>query len=209
MALWNAMRVAALGLCVFITGHASANTSERPRNAWEWSLEERIAARTDPAARRARIAESAHADSIHGNTHPEILLPTEILASFIRAGWSREDETARGVREHAQSRIEELALPHDLLNALQLEATELIALAREEDQLRENQATTPALLRELESLETRQCSLRATVIVTMRDRFGSTTFDRFLYEIVAPGIFKELGTASTAADLRRRENGCH
>jgi len=225
MRLYVAVGILLLGL--------TASAQRAPRNAWEWTLDERIAARTDAAAQRARVAEvigsrdtnglkigsnasvadsPTFEDSLQGSRHPELLMPTEIFTIFMRSAYLHEDQVARDVREDAESKIVEANLPLELLRILELEATDFIDLQRQEDSLREAAMSAKGdptvLFTQIKDLDRAECPIRAAVIERMRTRLGGNVFERFLYEIVAPGVYKQYGTAPDAATLRSREEGC-
>jgi hypothetical protein len=226
-------------LCILLLlGSSAAGTPPR-RRAWEWTTEERIAARTDRDAQQLRVAQSRaaserstngsarhvatdakqdagaaslHEDSIHGSREPELMMPTEIYTIFMRAAYAHEDDVARSVREDAAEKIAIAGLPADLLQSLEMESFEFISLQREEESLREAMATTPddptPIFKKVADIERQECPLRAAAIRRMREQYGKAVFDRFLYEVVAPGAFTEFGTALDAATLLRMEEGC-
>src|SRR4051794_36431467 len=82
--------------------------SSPPKPAWQWTVDERLAARFDEAARNQRVDEyvaqrtarqgrhaalstpaapSRPTDVIHGSAHPELLMPHEIFTLFTRAAY--------------------------------------------------------------------------------------------------------------------------
>jgi len=219
---------AIVGLVILaVSGSAAQPVHREP---WQWTLEERIAARTDGSAQRTRVSEMMAArnlrlqpdavpqnlprigDSIEGSRHPELLLPTEIFTIFMRNAYAHDDEVAIAFREHAAGRVAELGLPGELLPALEVEASEFIALQSREEALRSEAILVAgdggALFAEIRDLQRQQCPLRADIIRRMRERFGREAFDRFLYEIVAPGVSETVDVPADAATLRAQEQGC-
>lgn len=52
------------------------------------------------------------------------------------------------------------------------------------------------------------CFIRAQALERARERFGRDQFERFLYEVVAPGVMVFSDDPMTAEQLRRLEEGC-
>lgn len=212
-----------------------AEPAEKPRNKqpWEWSVQERLAARFDAAAIQRRVdsmldrrhgQESGVAsnavrdqqrptDYIDGRAHPELFLPTEILTMFIRSAYAGgEDETGDGFRIAAATNASDLGLPSDFLAVLEREAAAMIALQTEEsalrDQLSDRKGDPQTIMRELNRLESELCPVRATVLQSMRQQYG-TDVDRFLYSALAPGMSRAMfGQVPDAQALRLTEQGC-
>lgn len=187
------------------------------KKAWEWSPEERVAARFAPRAVAARIeavrGDAAVTDHVSGASHPELLLPTEIVTTFTRSAYAQaEDDVARAFRAEAARKAVELGLPQDFMSAFEAEMRAFIALQAEEEALRRSLsqgtadvATTTAKIRRLQS---EQCPLRAAAMAALRQQFG-VSFDRFLYLALAPNIVQTtFNPKRTAASLLRQEGGC-
>lgn len=212
-----------------------AEPAEAPRNKepWEWSLQERLAVRFDAAAIQKRVdsmldrrhpqaeglANHAMADQprptdyIDGHAHPELFLPTEILTMFIRSAYAGgEDETAEGFRIAAATNASDLGLPSGFLAVLEREAAAMIALQTEEsalrDQLSDRKGDPQTIMRELNRLESELCPVRAMVLQSLRQQYG-TDVDRFLYAALAPGMSRAMfGPIPDAQALRLTEQGC-
>lgn len=210
---------------------AATPPSAKTKPAWEWTIEERLAARSDENQRRLRVeaasaerepagggvhalarptVERGPADVIRGSRNPELLLSFEILGVFTRAAYGADDVIARDFRAHAQRRASELGLPSDFLQALESAAHDFIALQRREFALREQLATgkgNDELLTELRQVELAECRPRAAAIRTLRSKY-TLLFDRFLYTVLAPGVSQEFDRPQDPAELRRKEAGC-
>jgi|ERR1043165_483252 hypothetical protein len=208
----------------------AATTPAKP--VWQWTVDERLAARFDEAARTQRVddylaqralrnpqsaARSAPmmprpVDVVHGTKHPELLLPHEIFTTFTRAAFEREDDTAAAIRMDAARRAVPLKLPADFLVSWRTLADRFIVLQREELQLRRtlysgtsrNSARDAARLRDLGPLE---CRSRAEAMNALRAKFG-TRFDQFLYEVAAPNVFRDIYEPVSVQQLRAEEEGC-
>jgi hypothetical protein len=207
--------------------------SPRNKPPWEWSVQERLAARFDaaaiqkrvddmvdrPRAGQARIANNAAAeqlrpaDYIDGRRHPELFLPTEIVTMFIRSAYAGgDDETGEGFRIAAAENAAELGLPSEFLAVFEREAETLIALQTEEsalrDQLSERKGDPGTIRMELARLESEQCPLRAAVLQSLRKQYG-TDADRFLYAALAPGMSRVIfSPIPDPQALRHAEQGC-
>jgi hypothetical protein len=194
------------------------------RPAWQWTDEERIAARFDESARRTRIearlrtrgeAKTAGPplhDVLQGADHPELLLPHEIFGTFTRAAYAAEDETAKIMRQDAAEKASQLGLPANFLDVVAREAADFIALQKRETALRDRM-TAPGengalLLNEIKRLEAEECPARAAAIGRLRTIYGRETFDRYLYTALAPGVFFTFFEPQDAQQLRARERGC-
>ena len=216
-----AVRVSATMLSVILTGTAvEAADAARP---WEWSLEERLAARFDPAARQTRLqkrrsgspqnnassSSQSPADSIHGNENPELLLPSEIFRSFIRHAYTHEDEVAREFRRDASAKATASGLPANFLETLEQTSADYIVLERKAAAARASLmqgAPSPDVRRELSLLETEACRARAAAISALRQKYR--VFDRYLYSAVAPAVFFTFDTLPDPETLRHQEGGC-
>ena len=207
---------------------ASAMTAPPSKPIWQWTTDERLAARFDEAARiqsvaafeaqraishaRAVALPRRPADSIHGSEHPELLMPFEIFTSFTEAAYGADDDVARHVQRDATVQASKLGLPPEFLPTLRKQARAFIAMQREERTLKQQiftgGMTDPqsgmARLRELQKSE---CASRAAAMRSLRARFGAS-FDRFLYSAIAPGVFRDDFEPISARTLRAEEDGC-
>jgi hypothetical protein len=212
-----------------VSGVGASSRLVKP--AWEWSDDERLAARFDDAARLARVdafvadrattgagvktlaASTARpVDVILGSQHPELLMPYEVLGAYLRAAYGKEDAVAATARNDARSKAAQLGLPSDFLDVLEHESTSLIAILRQEVDLR---LTTSHLtggelraqLSKLKEYEAAECPLRMQTITRLRARYGKR-FDEFLYSAIAPGVFEQFTEAQDPALLRANAGGC-
>jgi hypothetical protein len=198
--------------------------------AWQWTDEERIAVRLDPqrgrpapptaapdsaaatATSRPKVALSY---SIDGRTNPELFLPYELFDS-IAGGLSpnpnirqktrefyREDLIAAGYDENEfWAALETAASPYlTLKRRAYLDHERDVAAAK-----KRGDTHTPSMRGNDESL----CRARIDGLNAARQHFGRETFDKFLYNVVAPN--KMFATSSNYPDpaelLRREAGGC-
>src|ERR1051325_129387 len=218
----------------FVAGALPALAASTPaKPAWQWTTEERLAARFDSAARNQRVdaylseraarhgrqstlsmpvTTARPTDVIHGSKHPELLMPHEIFTTFSRAAYEQEDDTSKAIREDASRGAVPLGLPADFLVSWKNIAQRFITFQREELRLRRElnsgRSTQPqrdkARLREMAISE---CRSRAIAMHDMRAKFG-TLFDRFLYDVAAKNVFRDIYEPISAQQLRSEEEGC-
>lgn len=204
---------------------------------WQWTIEERLAARCDDAARNRRIAEfeakraakraemagrsrqplgdfgaSRPADSIHGSDHPELLMPFEIVNVFTQAAFGADDETARVIRKDAAKKARALGLPETFVDDFERAAHTFIAEQREELRLLEHayagtDGDRARTEARLQELRTLECRSRAEAIRHLQKAFGKK-FERFLYSAIAPSVSRDIFEPITAEQLRHQEEGC-
>jgi hypothetical protein len=221
-------------LCLALTTAALAQPAARQEKAaWEWTAEERIALRTDPAARQARVAQALArreaadggrrsplsgnrpslplGDSLHGDEHPELFLPTELFTLFTRSALLVDDDVASHFRTNAEKRAASIGLPADLVPTFAAEAREATAWQRQEraliDRIAGGERANRALTAELADVRQQLCAARFAAMTRLRARYG-VAFDRFLYTVVAPEAFLDLFGAMTGEEMRQSERGC-
>ena len=152
-------------------------------------------------------------DVILGSQHPELLMPYEVLRAYLRAAYGREDNVAITVRDDVRAKAAQLGLPSDFPDVLERESRSLIAVLRQEVELRLTTATplSGAELRtqlsKLKEYEAAECPLRTQAITRLRARYGKR-FDQFLYSAIAPGVFEQFTEAQNPAELRAKAGGC-
>lgn len=211
-------RLTSIAAVLLIAGTASAQLpSAGPateKRSWEWTLQERLALRLDPAAIKARQLsrevndpasksqiktdppESPLSYSIDGRVHPELLLPHEIFESLMTAFTPDEDRRQR-YREGVRAGILAAGFEYEQFWSL------LSSVTGEYARYKYGAGGGTHDLEE-------QCRLSAAALTQARQVFGKERFDRFLYEVVAPGI--QVASATNAqdpsAELRRMAEGC-
>ena len=195
---------------------------------WEWSVTERITARTKEAAIRLRTAQTTASQGeaelnapepgrhyvIDGNREPELFLPSELMARVLM-GLSRDAEYRSSFRrlysqkirsfgwseEAFWKEIERLGTPYNEIMQ-QLEELNQAAETLEPLQRQEN-------ARARDRVGLMACSARRDVLQAARGRFGRD-FDRFLYTVFAPNLSFTSNDplADEAARLLFTEGGC-
>ena len=217
-----------------VHGSAADGETVPTKKAWEWTPEERVAARFAPEALTARKqafaaltgrgaravtnseagpAQSRLTDYVEGATHPELLLPTEILTTFIRSAYAQgDDDVAKEFRNDAARKAAAVGLPAGFLMTLESELRAVIDLQTEEERVRAAMASgdgaTAAARERLQWLQAEQCPLRTTAIARLRRQFGAK-FDEFLYTALAPNMVQTAyNPTRNAAFFLRQEGGC-
>ncbi len=195
-----------------------ATTRKKP---WEWTLDERIALRFDPALiaerekeerARKRAAgveplpdppQSPHNHGIDGDRNPELLLPHELLRSLI-SGFMPDDERRTRWRESLRRDLVAAGFDEELFWAQLRSAT-----SRYVDTFvyPATGAIDDAASRERHAL----CREEFLALESARQVFGREQFDRFLYEAIAPRTRAASVTNAPdpAAELRFFAGGCH
>lgn len=203
------------------------------KEAWKWTLEERLAARFDPEALAAREAEHqaeqesifrrfgdplegelknmkgppATAEHLDGRKAPELFLPGELFTQLINHGFSPQGGNwdVRRSREPIEERAAALGFGRDLWVRLEKVAAPYLELLRESGPRRVDQ--------EISERDIRLCQLRTRVLEAAKVEFGEESFLRLLYEAVAPNalrvyILKGPDYRQHEEQLRSLEGGC-
>lgn len=183
---------------------------EKP--AWEWTLEERIAERTDPAKIRERVAaagqraleydqqegtkrvRSVPADHIDGDRDPALFLDFEVFDRLMRVGFARDVRVRDSYREGYAPHLRRLELPDDFWERLDAATADYRGLVPEPGQ----PYGDPLQI----------CAARIDALARTRQVFGSVRFDRFLYEGLVPEMSMTTTTAIPAYSLRYLAGGC-
>jgi len=195
--------------CVLTTTAMVADPPRRPKEPWEWTDAERIAALSDPAAAAARLA--AHRermqtdgmsdersdglaagfadpiDVINGKRDPHLYFTWELfdwLVAICYVDDPHTRETFRAIKEREAKRTVG-GLPPDFWERL-----DAISAAYRGDLQRERQAPSipDAATRnaEMKAVAALLCHDRHTAFQEAKQEFGPW-FERFLYKVIAPG----------------------
>jgi hypothetical protein len=217
-------------LCCTILLAFSAIGAPKPaiaKQSWEWSTDERLAARFEPVARAQRVdaamaqqragrtaSESVRmqrpVDVITGNTHPELLLPTEVFATMIRVTFRYDDDLARSVRAATLPKAQALGLPPDFWSIVEAQAKDYIAVQQRNLELREHPIgkSEAELTAAIDALDQQECAAGVQALTRLRRIFGVQRFNEFLYTVIAPDVNLTFVSNISAATLKTREEGC-
>jgi hypothetical protein len=217
----NHSRVEVSLRCCLVLGFAFAalpSFSAAPsKAAWDWTVDERLAARFDPANIKERdeayVAKygAAHPElrserdtphtelryRIDGGRNPELFLPHELFDSLLR-GVASEEPVRSQVRQNSAAGLRGAGFDPDLFwPALESIAAPCVSwIGRRGGQSRQDQYE--------------KCHARYVALEAARQRFGPAQFDRMLYMVVAPEKQFSVGTnfPNPKEDLRREAAGC-
>lgn len=194
-----AVMVTSIFLC------AGSHAAQSPRRPWEWTDEERLAARADAAAAAARVERAARTaalnstavaarpfDVIAGQHEPQLLLPFEVFDYMMRMGFAEDAATRRAYRAAKDVQRENAGLPSIFWDELEsMTAPYRGSLARQR---------AGAAGEEV-------CRDRFDSLIKVTNRFG-LSFLRFLYEGVAPDMTQIIFKKPNIAALRAQSGGC-
>jgi len=179
----------------------------RPKPAWSWSSDERVASRVDAAARASRLEEHrrelAHRaagnsgpqtfsgcnDVIDGDVHPELFFATELFDWLVRSSFvSLPKVYPLVVRQGAP---EVFRTERDWQRFATIAAPYAAQMKRELELVQAREGATPAQLeqirRELVTVRARRDEAMTRALRESRAQFGREAFDRVLYTVVARG----------------------
>ena len=201
-------------------GAATAATVHLHKPAWQWTLDERLAARFDPAAQAAR--EAAHrdviahlhlggpADIVDGKVAPELFLPSELFNHLLKVAFLEVGALGPEPRRAIEERAAGLGFARDLWPRLETAAWPYLKLHGAHSRLfGSGDALDGKGLFGRPSSELADCRLRAEALASAKANFGEKPFLRLLYEAVAPTTRVSYTVNSMSrAQARFIEEGC-
>lgn len=201
-------------------GLADAAKVHFRKPAWQWTLDERLAARFDPAAQAARKAAHrdviAHlrlgspADVVDGHETPELYLPTELFSHLLRVAFPAAGAEGALARRAIEERAAPLGFTPDLWPRLEAAVSPHLDLRLGSSKLFGH---GPALggkgLFGQPTGELALCRHQAEALAAAKAEFGEPAFLRFLYEAVAPTARLTYSVNwMSRAEARFIEQGC-
>lgn len=215
-------RVWGIGL---IGAAASLLVSSSPKEVWQWTLEERIADRTNAALARERVDSSKPGqpqnaenlativDRFNGKSHPELFLPHEAFETFVTFAFSGDPRASQGRRDAMTGELGSRGFPPDFWERLRSITAIYVADTNVLQDLGVDtrQANIPRRHRAESALELKQkdlCRSSADAFAAARDQFGREKLDRFLYEVIAVHMFYAADRLPDPKLLRRVAEGC-
>jgi hypothetical protein len=201
------------------------------KQAWTYTLDERIALRTDVERARERVrtagavrtggrirttgvpALGPEVDAFDGRSHPELFLPHEVFREFMRLTTQTNATKQRLIREALTPDVRRVGLPDDFFERLGAVTAVYAAKSAAEHEigqglhLLEGAAMTRAKA-QLAIQQADVCRSRAEALDAARREFGAERFDRLLYEVMAVNMFTIADRLPDARLLRRAERGC-
>lgn len=202
---------------------ATSQLARKP--AWRWSVDERIAARLDPARAEARraaneaqrekrwrlfgIEGSEGQPSFDGRTEPELLMPTELFSALISDAFPEDGRPPGEMKERIQEGAVVLGYGSDLWPRLERAAAPYLRLRREHHERAMAAREQPDSPAEDKAQQLLVCRARAEALAKAEAEFGEELFLRLLYEVVAPPMsFGYSPETNTADHLQFVEGGC-
>jgi len=196
----------------------------KPRQAWEWTDDERVVARFDDAANRERVAAfqasqlnasrvsarntasqhsfPAHFFVIEGSRNPELFMRHELLDALLR-GFSVNQSMAAQFRQSLDSEFRSAGItdPQAFWSTLEKSAHAYLTLQRSIDARGSGRSRDDD-----EAL----CRARYAALVASERAFGASRFDELLYTVIAPAQRHTQSTTfpDPASRLRREAGGC-
>ena len=196
-----------------------AQTNPHGKKAWEWTVDERIAARCDPSMAKARVERAraeglapdarkngrvvplAATDVIIGRNTPYLFLPTEVFETVVHHGFLID-----GWREVYADEIASSGLPATFWEQLSAVSALYIEDLRERDRIA-HIADVDARLGLYQALQGRLCANRAAALAQARELFGPD-LDVFMYRHIAPTKKLDTDQIQDPKELKSRERGC-
>lgn len=212
-------------LALAFTVGATEPSKPKPKRAWEWTDDERAAARFDEAANRERVAafqaSQPNASSkasgpktasqhslparlfvIEGARNPELFMRHELLDALLR-GFSENQAMAAQFRQSLDSELRSagIADPQAFWPTLEKSVHAYLTLQRGI-----NARGSGRSRQDEEAL----CRARYSALVASERAFGARRFDELLYTVIAPAQRHTQGTTfpDPASRLRREAGGC-
>ncbi len=204
---------------------AQAGAQRKP--AWQWSIEERLAARFDEAAIRARQADDAakrakwrgisgapaevfeesSLPSIVGYREPEVFLPHELFTSLISQAFPEDGRKPDEMKDRFEEGAVVLGFGSDFWIRLKKVSAPYLKLRNEHHrQAMQGQSES---LQEEEVASRNTCWARAEALARAEAEFGREPFLRLLYVVVVPSMsISSTPEDDTAERLRSAAGGC-
>jgi hypothetical protein len=222
-------------LCFAIVGATTALSAGAPDRAafgsklpWQWSDEERIAARLDPVYIRDHTRRSAvgvgglsSQDSelqvvIDGRQNPELLLPYELF-NWLMGAFDADPALREQIRASLHDRLQGFGPknPDTFWAELESVSSPHLALVHHLGSLggrlkKADRRGREALTRQIDELQVPMCRSRADALAAARLHFGGEAFEQLLYSVVAPQLTVgiRVPTPDEARELAFIQGGC-
>jgi hypothetical protein len=191
--------------------------AEQKKEAWMWTLDQRLTARFDPAMIRERdeayvalhpqlrsypvrpLSANELRYRIDGGRNPELFLPHELFDYLLRDGFDTDPERRSKNRAAVARLLCRAGFDPDGFWP-KLESVSGIYLALRTREIRSRAEATD------------RCRARYEALSAAHELFGSEQFHRMLYSAVAPNVQFSIGTSTfrdPAERLRNEAGGCH
>lgn len=190
---------------------------------WLWTLDERIAERTNRDRARERVAaararqpraefDEKIVDDFNGRSHPELFLPVQVFEELVMITIVHDTVATQELRDAWMAQVISHGLPADFWDRLKTITASYVAETHAVHELLRTEHELPEADRRPDLLSARHdavCRTRADALERARQEFGRERLDRFLYEVMAVNMFSTaFVTPADPAVLRRVEEGC-
>ncbi len=208
--------------------------SREARESWEWTDEDRLERRYNPAAllerteEMAKELESQDVDEhvrmsmsnpalvrIHGSSHPELFLPWELFQRFIATAFTVDPETQEVWRLIYRDQSKSVKLDESLWGAVEQASGDYIAMVRSEREFsrtlnssREEDRPTLISRHLAHRNEQELCGEMIKALQRTMGSVGEETLLKVLYEGVAPSTFISHPLARGPKALLYVQGGC-
>lgn len=194
----------------------------RQKDPWAWTVDERLRARfdaqaaaerrtkraTEPYGFRSVEANPPEVNVVIGRRNPELLLPWEIFSYLIDTAYAPDQGRSNQFRRAFEAGG---PLPPELWDRLASCLVRYLSERDSEEALLPRDSGGDRVLEgsrrtQIQELHRQRCATRQLALTCARQQFGDRVFDRFLYQRVAPRVFRFWD--GDAASLRFIEGGC-
>lgn len=174
-------------------------------SAYKWTVDQRLRARFDPYDMEKRLEAIDMVPRpergtcvVDGARNSELLLPSELFLALLKQGFDPDPDARKLFRTRIKPVAADLGIGPELWPALKELAAGLLPSASNSGEIGEG-LTRDELCRD--SFE---------ALAAARKAFGQKSFDRMLYEAVAPGLKVALkgSLSELEKELREMEDGC-
>lgn len=168
-------------------------------SAHKWSVDQRLSVRFDPAEMEERLQAidmvpppERGTSVVDGSRNPELLLPSELFHVLLKRGFDPDLDARKAYRARVESVASELGIGPELWPTLKELSAGLLPISSTSGE------------RTFEEL----CRSNFEALAAARKAFGKKSFDRMLYEAVAPRTKISLKGTGWEKKLRDMEDGC-
>jgi len=208
-------------------GDQQAAQAEPRKPAWQWTLEERLAARFDPEGMKTRAAREAEEGkkaaakfgerfevspdqhTLQGRLEPELFTPGELFNVLLSDAFHDNALHQKEMRSAIEERAAVLGLGSDLWQRLEKVAAPYLRLRDERNLRALSSASRSESFEEPEAESRARCRARTNALADAKSEFGEEAFLRLLYEALAPTMSITYSATEMSADrLRASEGGC-
>lgn len=198
--------------------HQAIAAEPGKKEAWEYSLDERLEMRFGPDTGAeikppdAGRSESDKAVSVDGSSHPELLLPFELFRSLLRNAYNPIELTQELYREKMDPLLHSLGFEDGFWDELELIAEDTLTVDRERRRITKDRSSLSKreqeeLSQRVDELYVNYCQDSARILAAATETFGKERLYKLLYQGVAPSV-GVTSVGSTPEQMRFVAGGC-